>query len=185
MRKILLFLFAILCFSTGYSQDLYNPDRIPVIKINFPVKDWNKALDSLKTLGNKDRIAATVEIDGQVFNGVGVRYKGNSSYKNPRKRNKAKLPFNLKANYTDKELRFPGGYETLKLSNVFMDPSFVREYLSYEIARKYMPAPLCNFVKVYVNDEYIGLFNNTQSVDENAANGQLWHFRWHFLQMRP
>lgn len=111
-------------------------------------------------------MAATVEIDGQVFEGVGVRYKGNSSYKNPKKHNKAKLPFNLKADYSHKKQSFPGGYETLKLSNVFMDPSFMREYLSYEIARKYMPAPLCNFAKVYVNDEYIGLFNNTQSVDE-------------------
>ncbi|MBK9014824.1 MAG: CotH kinase family protein [Saprospiraceae bacterium] len=166
MRKSLLFLLTFLCFSTGYTQSLYSPDHIPVIKINFDISDWNKELDSLKSAGKKDRMAATVEIDGEVFKGVGVRYKGNSSYKNPRKRNKAKLPFNLKANYTDKDLRFPGGYETLKLSNVFMDPSFVREYLSYEIARKYMPAPLCNFVKVYVNDEYVGLFNNTQAVDE-------------------
>jgi hypothetical protein len=32
------------------------------------------------------------------------------------------------------------GYGTLKLANVYNDPSFVREVLSYEIARKYMPA---------------------------------------------
>lgn len=165
MIRLLLFLFAILFFSTGYTQNLYSPDHIPVIKIKFDTKDWDKKLDSLKNGGKKERMVATVEIDGQVFEGVGVRYKGNSSYKNPKKHGKAKLPFNLKADYTDKKLTFPGGYETLKLSNVFMDPSFMREYLSYEIARKYMPAPLCNFAKVYVNDEYIGLFNNTQSVD--------------------
>jgi hypothetical protein len=165
MIRLLLSLFAILCFSTVYSQGIYSPDHITVIKIKFDATDWNHKLDSLKSRGKKERMSATVEIDGQVFEEVGVRYKGNSSYKNPRKHNKAKLPFNLKADYGNKKQTFPGGYETLKLSNVFMDPSFMREYLSYEIARKYMPAPLCNFAKVYVNDQYIGLFNSTQTVD--------------------
>ncbi|MCC6724937.1 MAG: CotH kinase family protein, partial [Saprospiraceae bacterium] len=63
-----------------------------------------------------------------------------------------------------------GGYETLKLGNVFMDPSFIRENVSYDIARKYMPAPQCNFAKVYVNGEYIGLYSNIQSIDDKFLN---------------
>lgn len=166
MRKILLSCLAILCFSTVYAQGLYDPDHITVIKIQFKADNWNSLLDSLKTRGLKERMVATVEIDGKSYDGVGVRYKGNSSYKNPRKRNKQKLPFNLKANYVNKDQRFLGGYETLKLGNVFMDPSFVREAVSYEIARKYMPAPQSNFAKVYVNGQFIGLYSNTQSIDD-------------------
>ncbi|MCU0349147.1 MAG: CotH kinase family protein, partial [Saprospiraceae bacterium] len=166
MRKILLFAFAIACLSTAYAQGIYDPDHLTVIKISFATDNWNKALDSLKSKGQKDRLVATVEIDGKEYKGVGVRYKGNSSYKNPRKNNKLKLPFNLKANFVHKDQRFEGGYETLKLGNVFMDPSFVRESVSYEIARKYMPAPQSNFAKVYVNGEFIGVYSNTQSVDE-------------------
>lgn len=166
MRKLLLSFLTILCFSTGYAQDLYDTDRIVVIKINFKTDNWTKVLDSLKSNGLKERLVADVEIDGKVYPNVGVRYKGNSSYKNPRKRNKEKLPFNLKANHVNKNQRFPGGYETLKLGNVFMDPSFVRENVSYEIARKYMPAPQCNFAKVFVNGKLIGLYSNIQSVDD-------------------
>lgn len=164
MRKIIFFL-AFLLSSQGHAQSIFDPSKITTIKINFEKANWSFLLDSLKTRGMKERMVANVEIDGKLYKGVGVRYKGNSSYKNPKKRNKAKLPFNLKANYVDKDQRFLGGYETLKLGNVFMDPSFVREYVSYEIARKYMPAPRCNFAKVYINNQFIGLYSNVQSVD--------------------
>jgi len=67
--------------------------------------------------------------------------------------------------YTDKKQTTEEGYKTLKLSNVFRDPSFVREALSYEIARDYMPASKCNFIKLYINDKYWGIYNSSQSVD--------------------
>ena len=49
------------------------------------------------------------------------------------------------------------GINKLKLSNVIQDPSFIREVLSYEIARKYMPASLANFANLYINDTLWGL----------------------------
>jgi CotH kinase protein len=185
MRKILLSCFAILCLSATYAQGLYDSDRIPVIKIQFKAGNWSKQLDSLKSRGLKERMVATVEVDGKVYDGVGVRYKGNSSYKNPRKRNKEKLPFNLKASYVNKDQRFPGGYETMKLGNVFMDPSFVRENVSYEIARKYMPAPQCNFAKVYVNGEFIGLYTNIQSIDSKFLEDSFGTTNGSFFKCDP
>ena len=58
------------------------------------------------------------------------------------------------------------GYGTLKLANVFKDPSFVREALSYEIARKYFPASESNYANVYINGTHLGLYTNDQSVDK-------------------
>ncbi len=124
-------------------------------------------LDSLKYAGNKDRLIGIVEINGKRYEGAGIRYKGNSSYYNVKKTDSPKLPFNIKINYTNKEQKLPGDYTTIKLSNVFRDPSFVREALSYEIARKYMPASQANFARVYVNNELIGLYNSVESVDAN------------------
>ena len=166
MRKFLLLVPVFILSLPLFSQGLYDLEHIPVIRITFAENNWSQLLDSLKELGTKERIAATVEIDGKKYPGAGVRYKGNSSYKNPRSKEQKKLPFNLKANFTEKDQRFPGGFETLKLSNLFQDPSFVREVLSYEIARKYMPASRCNFAKLYINGDYIGLYNNTQAVDD-------------------
>ena len=167
MRKTYSILF-ILIFICSFltAQDLYDLEHFPEIRVTFAQSNWEEELHRLKAEGNKDRLEATVTVDGKEFKQVGVRYKGNSSYNNPKNKGFRKLPFNLKADYIDKEQAFPGGYETLKLANVFQDASYVREILSYEIARKYMPAPKCNFAKLYVNEEYIGLYNNTEDVDK-------------------
>lgn len=146
--------------------DLYDMDHIIEVKITMDKARWNEVLDSLKQIGNSHRLDAVVSVDGTVYEDVGVRYKGNSSYFNVRKDASTKLPFNIEFNHKIKGQKLPGGYETLKLSNVFRDPSFLREALGYEIARSYMPAPRANFAKVYVNDEYLGLYNCTESVDE-------------------
>ncbi len=148
-------------------NSLYDPEHIVEIRIDFDRSDWDYILDSLKRAGQKERIPAGVTIDGKRFEQVGVRYKGNSSYFNVRKYHHRKLPFNLKADaYIDGQ-RFPGGFETIKLSNGFRDPSFIREVLSYEIARQYMPASRANLAKLYVNGEYLGLYTNTESVNED------------------
>ena len=96
------------------------------------------------------------------YDSVGVRYKGNSSYR----ANQIKNPLNIKLDYVidGQEL---GDYGTLKLANAYNDPSFVRETLSYEIAREYMPASLANYIKVYINGTYIGLYTSVQDVDKH------------------
>ncbi len=149
-----------------FSQGFYDLEHIPEIRVTFEESNWEELLDKMKSKGDKKRLSATVTIDGKAYNQVGVRYKGNSSYNSPKNNGTKKLPFNMKANYKIKGQTFQGGFKTIKLSNVFRDASYTREVLSYEIARKYMPAPRCNFAKLYVNEEYIGLYNNTQAVDE-------------------
>ncbi|MCB0522727.1 MAG: CotH kinase family protein [Lewinellaceae bacterium] len=166
MRKFVIAISSLLLATFLFGQkDFYALEHIPEIKIIFEQKNWNAQLDSLKSLGTKERIPATVIIDKQIFKDVGVRYKGNSSYNNPKSKGEQKLPFNLKLDFKNKDQMLTGGITTIKLSNVFQDASFLREVLSYEIARKYMPAPRCNFAKVFVNDAYIGLYNNTEDID--------------------
>ena len=66
-------------------------------------------------------------IDGLKDENVGVKYKGNSSYNI----NNVKNPINIRLDYLNNGQSIDG-YNVLKLSNGFMDPSFVREVLSYE-----------------------------------------------------
>jgi len=153
-------------FAAG-GQGFYDWNVIHDIRITFEQPNWDKMLDSLKMLNAGGRLTALVEIDGKKFPDVGVRYKGNSSYFNVRKSSHTKLPFNLNSNHVHLDQFFHGKIETLKLSNVFRDPSFLREVLSYEIARKYMPAPRANFARVFVNGQYLGLYNSTESVEED------------------
>ncbi len=164
----ILTLFFILFFSSGiFGQDFYDINRVQDIKITFSEQNWAKVLDSLKLDGNKDRLVGSVTINGMRYDSVGVRYKGNSSYFNVSKHGSSKLPFNIKINYKKKQQKLPGNYTSIKLSNVFRDPSFIREALSYEIARDYMPAPKANFARVYVNNELLGLYNSVESINNN------------------
>ena len=104
-------------------------------------------------------------INDLLYEKAGVRYKGNSSYFSVRKDQLNKLPFNIKLNHGIKEQKLPEGIKTIKLSNIFRDPSYLREALAYEIAREYMIAPQANFVQLFINDQLIGLYNNSESID--------------------
>lgn len=169
-RLFLFFLLASVLSLPAIGQDteidIYNPDSIREVRIYFEEENWDDILDSLKQAGLDQRLIATVKFAGETYEGAGVRYKGNSSYFNVRKNDYAKLPFNIDVNETHKDHKMPGGYDKLKLSNVFRDPSFLREALSYKIANRYMVSPRANFVRVFINDEYFGLYNNTESIDE-------------------
>lgn len=166
MRFLALFLLTFCSWQSLCAQDLYNLNTITEIKLYFQDENWHHIMDSLKRAGGEDRLVGDATINGKKYEKVGVRYKGNSSFKSVSDDGHLKLPFNIKINEVNKKQLLPGGYGTLKLSNAFRDPSFIREVLAYEIARKYMPAPKANFAKIYVNDQYLGVYHNVQSIDD-------------------
>ena len=162
MKRIYIALLAALCaVGTLSAQDFYDINTINTIDITFAEDNWDAILDQLYAAGDEDRLLGTVLINGVQYDSVGVRYKGNSTYS----ANRTKNPFNIKLDeiIEDQELE---GYGTLKLANVYNDPTFVRETLGYEIAQKYMPASKANYAKVTVNGEYLGLYTSVQSVDK-------------------
>lgn len=159
MRTICLFLCTSLAV-VAQAQGFYDTDQIQTIEIWFAQDDWDAILDDYYSAGNGERLLAQVVINGEVFDSVGVRYKGKSSYQP----GQAKNPFNIKLDYVrnqDYE-----GVETIKLSNGAKDPSWVREVLGYEIARRYMVAPRANYARVFVNGQYHGLYANVEAVDK-------------------
>ncbi len=147
-------------------RELYDLDRIVEVKLEMDDKHWHKKLMQYKRENSGDRTLATLYVDGVKYDSVGVRFKGNSSYYAAARKERRKLPFNIKVNHTDKEQMVDGEFRTLKLSNLFRDPSYVREALSYAIAGEYMAAPRCNYARLIVDGEYLGLYNLTESIDE-------------------
>lgn len=161
MRKRLLALPLLLLMGNLLAQDLYNIDNVTTIELTFADPNWDAIMDSYYSAGLDQRLLATCLVNGVQYDSVGVKYKGNSTY-NP---NNAKNPMNIKLDYTIGSQDYQGWY-TLKLSNGKNDPSFVREVLSYEIARKYMHAPLSNYAKVYVNGVYHGVYSSSESINK-------------------
>lgn len=167
MKKTTLILLSLLCFgahSTIWAQDgtdgFYDTGSIQEIKIKFEQENWRYVLDSLRFNGD-GLLFGSVEINGQQFDNIGVRYRESRSFQPGNKRNS----LYLKLNFIDKEQNYQG-QGSVKLSSALRDPSMVREVLGYEIARRYMPAPLANYARVIVNGEYYGLFVNVEPIDD-------------------
>ncbi len=157
--------FHCLPLSSHAQTDLYDIGSVREIRLQFQEENWSDLLDTLYLAGEDARLVGDLWVDGTFIPDVGVRYKGYSSYSPSRVKN----PFNIKLDHVH-----PGqdyhGFEKLKLSNVIQDPSFLRETLSYEVARKYMPASLANYADVYVNDVLIGLYTNVEDVNKEFVD---------------
>lgn len=156
--------FALVLQLSATAQSFYDEDSVQTIRITFAQSNWDALLDAQKA-GNEDYIMATsVSINGIVYDSVGVKYKGNSTYS----ANQVKNPFHIELDtYKDHE---HDGYTDIKLSNVKNDPSYLREVLSYKILRNYMDAPLSNYANVYVNGTLLGLYSNSESVSKKFAD---------------
>ena len=164
-RKPIIFILSALLSWNSFSQNFYDVDNIREIKLYFTQPNWDHLLDSLYLDGLEERLLASVEIDGSMYDSIGVRYKGFSSVSI----NTVKNPFNIKLDYIDNNQNHEG-FEKIKLSNVIKDPSFLREVLSYEIARDYIPSPRANFANVYVNDSLWGLYVNVEAINDKFTN---------------
>jgi spore coat protein CotH len=145
----------------AWAGGFYDAGQVNEVRLTFVEQNWDEILDSLYAAGEEGRLIGTAAINGVRFDSVGVRYKGYSSYNPSRKKN----PFNIELDEV-KAGQNVEGHGTVRLANVYKDPSFVREALSYEIARKYMPAGRASFADVYVNDTLIGLYTNDEDPDK-------------------
>ncbi|MHC1706325.1 MAG: CotH kinase family protein [Bacteroidales bacterium] len=148
-----------------YAQNFYDINTIQKIEIQFSQSNWDYMLDTAAQGSEGYIYAHFVKINGLQFDSVGVKYKGNSSY-NP---NNQKNPLHIELD-TYVENQNYQGYKDIKLSNGFKDPTFVREVLSYSIARNYMTAPLSNYAQVYINGQKIGLYSNSESVSKSFVS---------------
>lgn len=169
MKKIWCFLILIIGINHILTaQPLYNPEGLTLIEITFEDANWDQTLDDFYATGNNERLLATVEINGESFDSVGIRYRGGATYNDSQGKN----PLNIKLDHVKNHDY--DGYETLKLNNGAKDPSFIREVLSFEIANQYMPAPDANYAKVFVNGNYHGLYVNVENVDKDFMSNNFY-----------
>lgn len=162
-----------------YAQDFYDLNTVQDIQINFSESNWDQLLDAQKSGAEDYILAQSVSINGMVFDSVGVKYKGNSTY-SP---NQTKNPFHIELD-TYKEQDYQG-YKDIKLSNVAKDPSFLREVLSYQILRQYMDAPLSNYANVTVNGTLIGLYSNSEAISKTFIDYRFGSKSNTFIKCNP
>ncbi len=149
------------------AQNFYDRSTVQTIEIFFGFTNWDSQLDAA-TVADTYIIADSVRINGVVFDSVGVKYKGNSSY-NP---NNNKNPLHIELDHVIGSQDYQG-YTDIKLQNGYSDPSMIREVLSYAILEQYMDCPQANFANVYINGTLRGMYSNAESINKKF-NGE--HF---------
>jgi spore coat protein CotH len=112
MNKIILsFLFAAFIGVTASAQTFYDRATIQTIEIFFGFANWDAQLDALATTTEDYLVADSVRINGVMYDSVGVKYKGNSSYN----ANNNKNPIHIELNYIHGSADYQG-YTDIKLS---------------------------------------------------------------------
>ena len=113
--KNFFWLVLILLTSTfGYSQDLYNPYHVNELNIEFYNPDYDSILQDWWEVDDKTYLLATITINGQEFDSVGVRYKGNSTFWWAQETNNPKMPFNIDIDLIHDDQNI-NGFNKLKL----------------------------------------------------------------------
>jgi spore coat protein CotH len=149
------------------SGALYDPAVVRTIFLDFENADWEAELQDFH--GTDVDVPATVTIDGQRYPGVGVHFRGMSSF--------AMVPaghkrsFNLSFDLVDARQRVMGR-KTLNLLNSNGDASFMSTVLYSEIANRHIAAPRANHVQVVINGESWGVYVNVEQFDQDFVNAR-------------
>ncbi len=177
---MLLLLVLIIAPATSTSQPLYDLATVQKIELTFAQPNWDYMLDTAKGGSEGYLMATKVVVNGQAFDSVGVKYKGNSSYSASRVKN----PFHIKLDYIISDQAYDG-FEDIKLSNGFQDPSMIREALAYSILQNYMHCSRSNFAEVYVNGSYLGLYTNSEDVNNQFVSSHFYSSDGVFVKCNP
>ncbi len=157
--RTLLFVFFIAAAGLLRAVDVFQKDQLHKIEIFTEDQGW---FDSLQNFYNaalheaEHRFTKTsVVIDGHALSHVGLRFKGKySNYGFPGK----KKPFRLDFNEFIPTQEFQG-LKKLNLHNHAGDPSFLREYMSYDLFTHLgIAVPQCAFAELYIDNVYWGCY---------------------------
>lgn len=162
MKKLSFLFVTISIFATKLSaQNFYDRSTIQTIEIFFSATNWDAQLDNLASTTEGYLLADSVRINGTMFDSVGVKYKGNSSYN----ANNNKNPLHINLDYVHSKADYQG-YTNIKLQNGYQDPSMIREVLSYAVLEQFMDCPKANFANVYINGSLRGLYSSAESIND-------------------
>ncbi len=145
-------------------EPLYDPGILRTLFLKFENADWEKELAAFH--GADVDVPAELTVDGKTYPGVGVHFRGMSSYMMVGEGRKRSL--NLSLDHVDRDQRLLG-YRTLNLLNSHEDPTYLRTALYLQAARDYVPAPKANWVRVVINGESWGIYVSQQQFNSEFA----------------
>lgn len=181
MKKLILITTILTLYSQSIiAQGFYDRATVQTIEVFFAASNWDAQLDALASSTEDYLLADSVRINGVVFDSVGVKYKGNSSYN----ANNNKNPIHIELDWVHGSYDYQG-YTDIKLQNGYQDPSMIREVLAYAVLEQYMDCPKSNFANVYINGTLRGLYSSAESINKKFNGDHYYTSNGSFFKCNP
>jgi len=166
----IIFLVSFPCFLQAQLPDFGNAflqDEVASVHITID-PDTLETLLSEENWGNDREFPADFIYSSSVLNDtvtqIGMRLRGNTSL------SAAKKSFKLSFNTYDEGGKWEG-LEKMNLNGSQNDPSMIRAWLCWNaIRRAGLSGARASFVRLYINDEYRGLYSNIEHIDEEFTD---------------
>ncbi len=142
--------------------DFYDLQAFRTIELEFASPDFFSEIDRVSSETEDGYVVGAITFEGECYEGVGVRFRGNTSQRNAGE----KRSFKIAIDHEIEDQRL-WGYRTLKLNNSASDPTFLREVLFSRIHSRYSPTPVANLVKLVINGENWGVYVNVQQFNKD------------------
>lgn len=192
MDKIVVFLtiiaviFSLLIAMVGFSGRINDDSEIPVPLYETKIFDKDNVVEVDITIDETDLQwlyenatleayrSADVTINGETFEMVGIRPKGNSSLRSASTNDGTDYRYSLKIEF-DTYISGQNAYglNKLVLNNMMSDATYMKEYLAYDLfERMGIATPLYSFAQININGENQGLYLMVESTEDSFLERQ-------------
>ncbi len=168
INSVQIFILLILFSNVGLSQllhpadgILYDDTEVASLSISLAEEDWQAIKANPESnVEYPARLIFSHSESVDTIENIGFRVRGNSS------RNAAKKSYKVSFNTFVPGRKYQG-VEKLNLNGEHNDPSIIRSKVAWDFCETLaVPAARSNHVQLFVNELYLGLYLNTEHIDE-------------------
>lgn len=144
-----------------YANKLFDDSYVHQIDLQF-----NDPESFFANAKEEKYVEATITIDGEVFENVGLRVKGNNSLRLVERYGLTRYSMKIEFDHYNKDLNYYG-LDKMSLDCSFQDNSYLKNYMTYQMMSfMEVPSSLCSYTWVTINDKDWGLFLAIEEVEE-------------------
>ncbi len=162
--------------AAGYESRLFDTSRVH--HLDLVIDDWDGFLD---TAQSEEYTECTLVIDGEAYQNIAIRGKGNTSLRNVASMDSSRYSFKIEFDHYDSSFSYYG-LDKLSLNNIIQDNTYMKDYLTYRMMNAFgVSAPLCSYVYLTVNGADWGLYLAAEGVEDaflrrnyGNAHGELY-----------
>lgn len=147
-----------------YADRLFDDSKVH--RADIRLEDWDGFLENAR---KEEYVSCALTLDGELYENVGIRVKGNNSRRLTEKYGWQRYSLKVEFDHYMKGRTYHG-LDKMSFDASFQDNSYMKNYLTYKMmAHMGVPSPLSSYVWVTVNGEPWGLFLALEEPEEAFA----------------